>query len=161
MKKLIALTSHLKTFNFVAPEYFESWVEDAETPLLFDDHEHGLECSRVPYTGRFYLERYTGNAQELQAAVLCWLMEHDEGDDNVRTREELNPPKYNITPNDEAINAFDIDISIEFIERIFLIEDELGPYEYRKKRWKLGDYDLWIAEQAEVTGRYKPNEGNN
>lgn len=150
MKKLIALTTYLKSCHFVAPEHFESWVEDAQTPLLFDDHEHGLECTRLTYTGHFYLERYTGNAQELMATINCWLMEFDEGVDNLRMREELNPPSYNITPNDDALNAFDIDITIEFIERIFLVEDALGPYAYRGRHWKIGDYDLWVAEQANV-----------
>lgn len=153
MKKLIALTEHLKRFNFVAPEHFDTWVENAETPLLFDSFEHGLECSRVTYTAKFYLERYTGDAQPLMAAVACWLMSVDEADENIRTREALAAPNYTITPNDEDLNAFDIEITIEFIERIYLIEDTQGGYEYDGKRWTLGDYDLWQAEAARVASQ--------
>lgn len=159
MKKLIALTAYLKNLNLVAPELLQSWVEDAQTPLLFDDNTHGLECSRVPYTARFYLERYTGDANILMAHIACWLMEFDEGDEYLRTHEELAAPSYNITPNDEAINAFDIDITIEFVERIYLIEDKNGGLLFRGKYWTIGDYDLWIAEQAKVSSNYPPIEG--
>lgn len=161
MKKLIALTAYLKSLNLVAPELIESWVVDAQTPLFFDDNTHGLECSRVPYTARFYLERYTGDAATLMAYIACWLMEHDEGDEHLRTNEELAPPSYNITPLDDNLNVFDIDITIEFVERIYLIEDINGGFEFRGKRWTIGDYDLWLAEQAKVNSNYPPIEGAN
>ena len=151
MKQLIALTTFLKSLKLVPPEQLISWAEDVQAPLFFDTNNNGLECSDVRYVGHFYIERFTGDASLLIAHLTTWLMQLDELTNHDRTNNDLAAPNLTITPTDDNLAVFDIDIEIEFIEHIYLIEDDNGPINYQGKKWRIGEFDLWQAEDVTVS----------
>lgn len=45
----------------------------------------------------------------------------------------------------------DVDITLEFNEPLYLAEDPAGEIEAHGKTWAFVPFDLWIAEQGEVS----------
>ena len=45
----------------------------------------------------------------------------------------------------------DVDITLQFVEPQYLTEDPAGEIKYQGTTWSLMPYELWVAEQGEVS----------
>lgn len=147
MNKLQALTAYLLERQLVLPEQLESWVEQMGTKLLWKESERGLHMGDMSYRAVFDLERFQGSPPRLLALVGSWLESNDPG------RDDLPEPAFVIEPLDLANNLFNVELTLEFIEPQYLAEDDEGEFQAFGKSWALIPYDLWTAEEGEVTGR--------
>lgn len=145
MKQLIALTKYLKERAIVPPEQLNSWAENMTTQLLFKETINGLECTRAKYTAFFEIERYQGDAQRLAALVITWLQENAQPDHDHNDRPAA---EWNIIYLGDEL--FDIELSIDFTESIYLTPDQAGEISYLGKRWSLGENPAHYATSGTV-----------
>ncbi|BAP43924.1 putative uncharacterized protein [Pseudomonas sp. StFLB209] len=143
MNKLRFLTDYLKSFNFVLPEQFDSWVSDATQELVWKPDENGMFMGDMSYTAHFSMDDYSGHPARLMALLGSWLETHDD-------RDGMDDPVFAIDVTDLAQNLSDVTISIKFVEAQYLTEDPDGEVPAFGKRWSIKPYDLWVAEQGEV-----------
>lgn len=143
MLKLQRLTQYLLSHDMVRLEQVDSVAQAGTLVPDLKDTESGLRIGFWRYTGVIEMERYKGQPEYLMAVVLTWLHGNDTD------REDLSQPGFDIDPPND--NGADLDITVEFQEPVYLVEDENGPFEVNGERYGLGDYDLWIAEKGEVT----------
>lgn len=144
MNKLRALTDHLKSFNLVLPEQFDSWVTDASQELIWKPEGNGMYMGDMSYTGHLSMDDFNGHPARLMALLGSWLEAHDDD------RDDLPAPVLSIDVTDLAQDLADVNISVQFIEAQYLAEDPNGEIEAYGKRWSTIPYELWIAEQGEV-----------
>lgn len=147
MIKLQALTRYLTERQLVPPEQLESWVEQMGTELIWKETELGLHMGDMAYRAVFDLERFTGSPPRLLALVGTWLEANDPD------REDLPAPAFVIEPLDLDNELFNVELTLEFVEPQYLAEDDDGEFEAFGKTWALVPYDLWVAEEGEVTAR--------
>lgn len=144
MNKLRALTDHLKSFNLVLPEQFDSWVTDASQELIWKPEGNGMYMGDMSYTGHLSMDDFNGHPARLMALLGSWLEANDDD------RDDLPAPVLSIDVTDLAQDLADVTISVQFVEAQFLAEDPDGEIEACGKRWSTIPYELWIAEQGEV-----------
>ncbi|TCP73565.1 tail completion protein R (GpR) [Pseudomonas putida] len=147
MIKLQALTRYLIERQLVLPEQLESWVEQMGTELIWKETELGLHMGDMAYRAVFDLERFTGSPPRLLALVGTWLEAHDPD------REGLPAPEFVIEPLDLGNDLFNVELILQFVEPQYLAEDDDGEFDAFGKTWALVPYDLWVAEEGEVTAR--------
>lgn len=145
MKQLIALTEYLKAKKVVPPEQINAWAEDAETQILFKETVNGMECTRATYTAVFEIERYQGDASWLMALIVCWLQQNDQPQ---REHNDRPAPSWNI--DYLGGDLFDIELSIEFVESVYLKADEKGEIECLGKKWNVAQDPAHYATAAEL-----------
>ncbi|QLG95758.1 phage tail protein [Pseudomonas yamanorum] len=145
MIKLRALTTYLVERRLVESEQLDSWPEQVSLELIWKPDLDGLHMADMRYRAEFSLERFTGNSGRLMALVGSWLETHDPD----RHRHELPAPLFAIEPLDP--DTFDVDLSLEFVEPLYLAEDPAGEIEAFGKTWSFVPFDLWVAEQGEVS----------
>lgn len=143
MIKLRALTQYLLDRNLVAPEQLDSWTDTVSLDLIWKPGEQGLHMGDMVYTVTIALERFADAPVRLMALVGSWLESHDDD------REDLPPPAFQITMLDADLA--DVDITLQFVEPQYLTEDPAGEIEYQGTTWSLTPYELWVAEEGEVT----------
>ncbi|MNP73533.1 hypothetical protein D3C76_1702580 [compost metagenome] len=56
-----------------------------------------------------------------------------------------------IEPIDLDNDLFDVELTVQFVEPQYLAEDDNGEFEAFGKTWAFVPYDLWVAEEGEVT----------
>jgi hypothetical protein len=144
--KLRALTTFLLERNLVLPEQLDSWADQVTLDLIWKPDVDGLHMGDMRYRATIILERFTDHPGRLMALLGSWL----EGHDDNRDRQELPSPNFEIEPLDSDL--FDVEISLEFVEPQYLAEQDDGEIEAFGKRWAFVPFDLWVAEQGEVTG---------
>ena len=147
MKKLQALTAYLLDRELVPPEQLDSWVEQMNAQLLWKESDQGLHMADMGYTAVFDLERFQGSPQRLLALVGSWLESNDPD------RDDLPQPAFVVEPLDLANDLFNVELTLEFVEPQYLAEADDGEFQAFGKTWALIPYDLWVAEDGEVTGR--------
>lgn len=147
MIQLKALTTYLLDRQLVAPEQLDSWSEQVDLFLLWRLCEQGLHMSNMRYRAVFSLERFSGSPARLMALVGSWLETHDPD----RDKHDLPSPAFAIEPLDLGNDLFDVDLVLEFVEPQYLAEDPDGEIDAFGKTWSFIPFDLWIAEQGEVT----------
>ncbi|WP_085691798.1 MULTISPECIES: phage tail protein [unclassified Pseudomonas] len=149
MNKLQALTTYLLERQLVLPEQLDSWVEKMDVQLIWKESDRGLHMGDTRYSAVFGFERFNGSPPRLVALVGSWL----ETNDPDRERYDLPQPAFNIEPLDLENSLFDVELVLEFVEPQYLAEDDAGEIEAFGKTWSFIPYDLWVAEQGEVTAR--------
>jgi hypothetical protein len=147
MNKIKALTAYLLERQLVMPEQLQSWVEQMDTELLWKETTQGLHMGDMTYRAVFDLERFTGSPPRLLALVGTWLEANDPD------REDLPAPAFVIEPIDLDNDLFDVELTVQFVEPQYLAEDDDGEFEAFGKTWAFVPYDLWVAEEGEVTAR--------
>lgn len=147
MNKIKALTAYLLERELVMPEQLQSWVEQMDTELLWKETTQGLHMGDMTYRAVFDLERFTGSPPRLLALVGTWLEANDPD------REDLPAPAFVIEPIDLDNDLFDVELTVQFVEPQYLAEDDNGEFEAFGKTWAFVPYDLWVAEEGEVTAR--------
>ncbi|WP_409312712.1 phage tail protein [Pseudomonas putida] len=147
MNKIKALTAYLLERQLVMPEQLQSWVEQMDTELLWKETTQGLHMGDMTYRAVFDLERFTGSPTRLLALVGTWLEANDPD------REDLPAPAFVIEPIDLDNDLFDVELTVQFVEPQYLAEDDNGEFEAFGKTWAFVPYDLWVAEEGEVTAR--------
>ncbi|AGZ37585.1 MAG: phage tail protein [Pseudomonas sp.] len=147
MRQLKALTAYLLDRQLVAPEQLEAWTEQVDLDLVWKETENGLQMGNMRYRAVFSLERFQDHPGRLMALVGSWLETHDSD----RHHFDLPAPSFAIEPLDLANDLFDVDLVLEFVEPQYLVEDPAGEIEAFGKTWIFAPFDLWVAEQGEVT----------
>lgn len=146
MIQLQALTAFLTERRLVLPEQLDSWTEQVDLVLVWNEGERGLHMGNMRYRAVFVLERFADHPGRLMALVGSWL----ETNDPDRDRHNLAAPTFNIEPLDNDL--FDVELTLEFVEPQYLAPDPVGEIVAFGKTWSFVPFDLWIAEQGEVTG---------
>lgn len=144
MNKLRALTTFLLERRLVRPEQLDSWSEQVTLELLWKPTVNGLHMADMRYRAVFVLERFADNPGRLMALVGSWLENHDSDRDD-----DLPAPTFDIEPLDNDL--FDVELTLEFVEPQYLAEDENGEIEAFGQRWAFAPFDLWVAQDGEVT----------
>lgn len=145
MIKLRALTTFLLESRLVLPEQLDSWAEKVNLALIWKHTEHGLHMGDMRYQAVIVLERFADHPGRLMALLGSWLETHDAD----RSRLELADPNFEIEQLDD--DTADVEIGVEFVEPQYLAEEEGGEIEAFGKRWAFVPFDLWVAEDGEVT----------
>lgn len=144
MNQLRALTAYLLEANLVLPEQLESWSDQVSLDLIWKPTGNGgMHMGDMRYRAVISLERFAGNPSLLMALVGSWLEENDPD------RSDLPAPNFAVEPLDNDL--FDVDLTIEFEEGQHLVEDPDGPITSGGKKYGLGQAELWVAEQGEVS----------
>lgn len=145
MIKLRALTTFLRDSRLVMPEQLDSWAEKVELSLIWKYTERGLHMGDMRYQAVIVLERFADHPGRLMALIGSWL----ENNDSERADLELAAPRFDIEQLDDDLA--DVEIGLEFSEPQHLAEDAAGEIQAFGKRWAFVPFDLWIAEQGEVS----------
>lgn len=144
MIKLQALTAYLKERQLVAPELLDSWTDQVQLELDWKPDTKGMHMGDMNYSATIVLERFADNPARLMALVGGWLENNDED------RDGLPATVFDITMLDNDLA--DVDIKLQFSEPQYLTEDPDGEIETFGKTWAFVPFELWVAEQGEVTG---------
>jgi len=145
--KLQAVTAYLIARQWVAPEQLASDTEQADLSLVWKLGTDGLHMGDMRYRAVISFERFAGNPVRLMALVGTWLENNDPG----RDRYELAAPTFSVEPLDNDL--FDVDLVLDFVEPQHLTEDAGGEFGVFGRTWALMPYELWVAEQGEVSSR--------
>ncbi|AZD52217.1 hypothetical protein C4K19_0399 [Pseudomonas chlororaphis subsp. aurantiaca] len=144
MTKLKALTAYLLERRLVEPEQLDSWTEQVTLELVWKPDLDGMHLGDMRYRAALVLERFADHPARLMALIGSWLETHDPE----RDRHALPAPLFAVEPQDNDL--FDVDITLEFVESLYLAEDDAGEIQALGKTWSFKPYDLWIAEKGEV-----------
>ncbi|MBT1120747.1 phage tail protein [Stutzerimonas nitrititolerans] len=144
MNKLRALTAFLLERRLVAPEQLDSWAEQITLNLTWKPDLDGLHLGDMRYRAVIVMERFADHPGRLMALLGSWLETSDPDRDD-----DLPAPTFDIEQLDNDLA--DVELTVEFIEPQYLAEDAEGEIEAFGKRWAFVPFDLWIAEQGEVT----------
>lgn len=145
MKKLKALTSYLLARNLVMPEQLDSWASQVNQDLIWKPDLKGMHFADMRYSAVVVFERFADEPGRLMALLAGWLQTYDPD------RDDLPNPAFaiDILDNDLA----DVEITLEFVESLYLAEDPDGEIEAFDKTWSFIPFDLWVAEKGEVCTR--------
>jgi len=141
--KLQALTAYLIERQLVAPEQLDSWTDQVNLELVWKPDTKGMHMGDMNYSATIVLERFADNPARLMALVGSWLENKDED------RDGLPATVFDITMLDNDLA--DVDIKLQFSEPQYLTEDPDGEIEAFGQTWAFVPFELWVAEQGEVT----------
>ncbi|MGG7555043.1 phage tail protein [Pseudomonas sp. ES3] len=144
MIKLRALTSYLIDRQLVATEQLDSWTDQVNLELIWKPDTNGMRMGDMNYSATIVLERFADNPARLMALVGSWLENNDED------RDGLAATVFDITMLDNDLA--DVDIKLQFSEPQYLTEDPDGEIEAFGQTWAFVPFELWVAEEGEVTG---------
>lgn len=144
MIKLRALTAYLIERRLVAPEQLDSWTDQVQLELIWKPDTKGMHMGNMNYSATIVLERFADNPVRLMALVGSWLENNDED------RDGLPATVFDITMLDNDLA--DVDIKLQFSEPQYLTEDPDGEIEAFGQTWAFVPFELWVAEEGEVTG---------
>ena len=143
MIKLQALTAYLIERRLVAPEQLDSWTDQVNLELVWKPDTKGMHMGDMNYSATIVLERFADNPARLMALVGSWLENNDDD------RDGLPATVFDITMLDNDLA--DVDIKLQFSEPQYLTEDPDGEIEAFGNTWAFVPFELWVAEQGEVT----------
>jgi len=141
--KLQALTAYLIERRLVAPEQLDSWTDQVNLELVWKPDTKGMHMGDMNYSATIVLERFADNPARLMALVGSWLENNDDD------RDGLPATVFDITMLDNDLA--DVDIKLQFSEPQYLTEDPDGEIEAFGNTWAFVPFELWVAEQGEVT----------
>lgn len=145
MDKLRALTRDLVDRFMVPSEQFDSWAEQVTLTLHWKPSEQGLHMGDMRYRAVIVIARFADSPGRLMALLGSWLEVNDPGREN----DQLPAPVFEIdqlTPD-----VADIELQLDFIEPLHLAESDDGEINAFGKRWAFVPFDLWVAEQGNVS----------
>ncbi|WP_060538521.1 phage tail protein [Pseudomonas sp. NBRC 111125] len=143
MIKLQALTRYLIERQLVLAEQLDSWTDQVQMDLVWKPGEKGMHMGDMQYSATIVIERFADQPVRLFALVGSWLEQNDPD------REDLPSVTFEVTMLDNDLA--DVDIKVQFIEPQHLVEDPEGEFEVLDRTWTLAPYDLWVAEDGEVS----------
>ncbi|APF80478.1 TPA: hypothetical protein I7D81_001241 [Vibrio cholerae] len=143
--KMQALKAHIEMCvgKHIA-QRLDAEMGDIELILSPKHQGNGMDIANQRYSAEFLIERLPFQKYDpavLFANVAAWLMDNDPDREDLR---ELKDPEIGVVIDDE--NSADVLIQVTFEEPIKLIEDENGNVFWQKKRWKIEEYPVWVAE---------------
>lgn len=141
MELMKQLSQYFLDTKLVSREQMDSWMEGGTIEHVGNETEFGFELCRCRYQAIFSFERFNQPPATLFAMVTGWLQTND----SLRGELELSEPDIDIDINDD--NVADVQLSIEFIEPVYLVEDPInGIIEAYGKKWAFDAYALSVAE---------------
>lgn len=147
MNKLRALTTHLIEHNLVMPELLESWAEQVILEMIWKPDVDGMHMANMRYRAVIVIESFAGDPGRLMALLGSWLENHD------KDRHQYGLPSLMFAIDMQDSDLADVEITVEFVEPQYLAEDPAGEIEAFGKTWSFVPYDLWVAEEGEVSSR--------
>ena len=131
MRKLQALVRHILTETGISRENVAAFLDQGAVMLTGRNLGHGvIDIERSDYDGIALL-----------ALVSGWLQSHDPD------RDGLEDPEVNAAVND--LSTTDVQIAVEFQERIEIIPDDAGPISFAGKRWRVAPVPVDVAERVD------------
>lgn len=140
----------------IPPEQVRAFVEEGDLaplgrdlgPLRPEPGDNGnvrrqIELGLFRYEGVIQIERYPGDGADFAALITSWLMTND------LRREGLEDPSLSVNLNISGGDS-DVDIAVEFEERLTAIEDEAGNIPYGGLLWSLAPAAVTPAESFEI-----------
>ncbi len=132
-------------------EAFDSWIEDGKAEFGGrKETTAGWQILSWHYTGVITVERIN---QELVIYLLLfvttWLMDND----NTRENFKLSQPNVEFFRINDTL--FDMEISIPFVDNIYLSQDDDGPIDWIDMKWKIDGYTFDIATSFELMDAIK------
>lgn len=143
MRKLAALAAHILAVTGIPPEQVYAFADQGDLypmgrdlgPWRPEPGEEGkplrqTELGIFRYDAVIQIERYPGDGTAFAAMVAAWLAETDP------VRDGLADPSLNIELNLRGGDA-DVEIAVEFEERLAAVEDENGDIPFDGTRWRM------------------------
>ena len=129
------LTTHLLDSRQCRREDIDSWIDRCTLipEARYEGHYSQLHLDHNVCT--VFIERFSGNADQLKAQITAWLQDND--DMHLRQRYTLPDPEIDITMLDKSGNKWDIDITIEFLEPVLVEEDPQGAIRWQGSTWSV------------------------
>ena len=118
MRKLQALVRHILTETGISRENVAAFLDQGAVVLTGRNLGHGVEVCVLKYDGVIDIERSDYDGIALLALVSGWLQSHDPD------RDGLEDPEVNAAVND--LSTTDVQIAVEFQERIEIVPDDAG-----------------------------------
>ncbi|MBF4247935.1 hypothetical protein EA004_23595 [Vibrio anguillarum] len=145
-QKMRALKLHIdKCLGEQIAKRLEVEMSDIELVLMPRNMGNGVDIAQQRYMAEFYIDRLPFKKYDpavLFANVGAWLMDYDQ------EREEqlgkLKDPSIDVVVEDE--NSAEVIIQVVFEEPIKVVEDLEGDIYWQGKRWKIAQYEIWVAE---------------
>lgn len=131
--KLQALCAHLLASQQCTAKQLDSWVDARTLRLEPADGGQYMELCQRHSRCTVLIERFHGDADIFEALLAAWIQDHD--DPNERSRQKLPDPEVEIEPL--GGNAFDIDITIEFLDPLLIEADPAGPIGWNGQQWSV------------------------
>jgi hypothetical protein len=161
MRKLAALVNHILTVTGLPPEQLYAFADQGDLypigrdrgPLRPEPGEEGqprrqVELGLFRYDGVIQIERYPGPGADFAALITSWLKECDQ------ERDGLADPSLDIELNTKGGDC-DIQIAVEFEERLEAVEDPQGNIPFDGTRWSLVPVTLTPVEELVKLGAGK------
>ena len=148
-KNLRALSAHIIDNKLCRTEQIDSWVDSARLRNEARNHGQFTQMFLVHSRCTMIIEGYAGDSRLLMAHICAWLQDHDD----VNERESYGLPDPDITVEmlDKSGRSHDVDISVEFLEPVFVIPDTDGDIEWQGRRWSIIDEPVVdVAEDGVV-----------
>ena len=143
MRKLAALVEHILSVTGIPGENVAAWAEGGDArpqgrelaPLWPGEGEEGatrrqIELGSFRYDGIVQIERYPGDGAAFVAIITTWLAMCDPD------REGLEDPILDIELNIRGGDS-DVQLSVEFVERLTAVEDPHGIIPFEGRMWSL------------------------
>lgn len=138
MRKISALVAHLRAATGLPLENFHAYADKGDLApsgrhlgsVISEEDGPAREQVEIgvwKYDAVIQIERYPGDGPALMAVVLGWL------EDNDPDRDGVSDPEIDVDVND--LTTADIELSVEFEERIVIIEDPAGGIHFRGRSW--------------------------
>lgn len=141
MRKLQLLVGHILKATGIRRENVAAFMDQGALELTGRNLGHGVEVCILKYDGVINIERSDYDGLSLLALVSGWLADHDDD------RSGLEDPEVNATVNDLATT--DVQIAVEFQERIEIVPDDSGPIAFSGRRWRVAPVVVDVAERVE------------
>ena len=151
MRKLAALVGHILAVTGLPPEQVFAYADQGDLyplgrdrgPLRPEPGEDGhvlrqVELGTFRYDGVIQIERYPGAGHDFAALITTWLIECDPG------RDGLADPALDIELNIRGGDC-DVQVAIEFEERLEAVEDPAGNIPFDGTRWSLASVTITPA----------------
>lgn len=144
--KMKALRAHMEMcVGKQIAQRLDAEMTDISLKLNPKNMGHGMDLMYMKYKAEFYVDKFPFKKYDpavLFANVGAWLLDND---DERQDSNELSDPDIDVVIEDES--SAEVLIIIEFEESVKVVEDELGPIYWRGKRWRIAEYEIWIAER--------------
>ncbi|ACP11059.1 phage tail protein [Vibrio cholerae] len=143
--KMRALRKHIEEcVGDQIAQRLEAEMTDISLKLLPKHMGNGFNLMQQKYRAEFYFDRFPFKKYDpavLFANVGAWILDHDL--DRAESN-GLRDPDIDVVLEDE--NSAEVLVIIEFEEDIKIIECENGGIKWRGKKWKIAEYEIWVAE---------------
>ena len=143
MRKLSALVRHILEETGLPPEQVRAYADQGDLypigrdrgPLRPEPGADGeprqqVELGLLKYDGVIQIERYPGAGADFCALITAWLADCDP------QRDGLEDPAIDVDLNIRGGDS-DVQIAVEFEERLAAVEDPEGNIPFNGKRWTL------------------------